>query len=266
MPIFTQVVREIYEQEDSMDTRIRCLAIDDEPLAMEIISEYVAKIPELELIGCMTDPIEALKVVQQGDVELVFLDIQMPELTGMQFAKIVGDSCSIILITANPHYAVEGFELDVTDYLLKPISFERFSRSIHKMIANRAFQSHLTNSINGLANGNVDIQQDYMFVKVENRMQRIDFDDIRYIEGLKDYVSIYTDQDRIITLMGMKKMEDVLPQKRFVRVHRSYIVAIDKISSIERNRISLLEQFIPIGETYREPFFKLINASGLKTS
>lgn len=232
---------------------VRCIAVDDEPLALDIISDYVAKVPDLMLVASTTNAIEALAMVQNGEVDLVFLDVQMPELTGIQFLKIINGKCDVILTTAYPQYALEGYELNVVDYLLKPIAFDRFYRSVQKVLINRS-KPTLPRAAEPLPNDVVD----FIFVKTEHKIQRVDLDDILYIEGLKDYISIYTASGRIVTLQNMKKMEDILPSNRFVRVHRSYIIALDKIASIERGRIFIEDKIIPVGDTYRDTFYKYI--------
>ncbi len=224
--------------------------MDDEPLALDIVADYIRKIPELHLTGTTTDPLEALAIVQSGQADLVFLDVQMPELTGIQFLKIINGKCDVILTTAYPQYALDGYELNVIDYLLKPISFDRFYKSIQKVLQSRVVvpTSHMPPPD--------PRNNDFIFVKTEHKIQRVDLDDILYIEGLKDYISIFTASERVITLQNMKKMEETLPENRFIRVHKSYIVALDKIASIERGRIFIGEKVIPVGDTYREEFFK----------
>ena len=233
---------------------VRCIAVDDEPLALDIITDYVAKIPELSLVASTTNAIEALTMVQNGEVDLVFLDVQMPELTGIQFVKIINGKCDVILTTAYPQYALDGYELNVVDYLLKPIAFDRFYKSVQKVLNNKSLKPQVQST--------PVVQQadsvDFIFVKTEHKIQRVDLNEILYIEGLKDYISIYTPSERIVTLQNMKKMEDILPANRFVRVHRSYIVALDKIASIERGRIFIRDKIIPVGDTYRDAFFKYI--------
>lgn len=235
---------------------IRCLVVDDEPLALDIIADYIAKVPELTLSATTTNAIEGIGLVQQGLIDLVFLDVQMPELTGMQFLKIINGKCDVILTTAYPQYALEGYELNVIDYLLKPIAFDRFYKSIQKVI-NQKINGYPKTSPMEVPPA-VSKTNDFIFVKTEHKIQRIDYNDILYIEGLKDYISIFTYNERVIILQNMKKMEDTLPEERFIRVHKSYIVAIEKIESIERGRISLKDKRIPIGDTYREAFFKRI--------
>lgn len=235
-----------------MNNTIRCLVVDDEPLALDLILEYVERTPELELVMGTTNAIEALQKVQDGGIDVVFLDVQMPEITGIQFLKIVNGKCDVVLTTAYPQYAFDGFELDVVDYLLKPIAFDRFSRAVQKVMAKRSEEKQ-----SEVSKADVE-KQNFFFVKTENRLQRVNLDDILYIEGLKDYVSIYTVGERIVTLQVMKKLEEFLPSDRFMRVHRSYIIALDKINSIEKNRITIREKVIPIGDTYRDFFYRLI--------
>jgi two-component system LytT family response regulator len=191
--------------------------------------------------------------VQSDAIDLVFLDVQMPELTGIQFLKIINGKCDVILTTAYSQYALDGYELDVVDYLLKPIAFDRFYKAAQKVLQN-------SGNTNSSAPEVISVQKnhDFIFVKTEHKIQKIYLDDILYIEGLKDYISIFTRSERIITLQNMKKMEESLPSKSFIRVHKSYIIALGKIESIERSRIQIGEKIIPIGDTYREYFFKQI--------
>ncbi|WDF55147.1 LytR/AlgR family response regulator transcription factor [Mucilaginibacter sp. KACC 22063] len=238
---------------------IRCLVVDDEPLAIHIVEDYISKVPFLQLVKATTNPIEALTMVQDGGIDLVFLDVQMPELTGMQFLKIANGKAKVILTTAYPQYALDGYELDVVDYLLKPIAFDRFFKSVQKA------QSVIRPAVVAPAPVKEETQaqyddfmSDFIFVKTEHKIQKVYLHDILFIEGLKDYISIFTPDERIITLQNMKKMEDALPEKHFVRVHKSYIVALNKIDSIERSRISIGDKVIPIGDTYRDQFYDKI--------
>jgi DNA-binding LytR/AlgR family response regulator len=234
---------------------IRCLVVDDEPLALHILEDYISKIPFLQLVKATTNPIEALTLVQTGDVDLVFLDVQMPELTGIQFLKISNGRAKVILTTAYPQYALEGYELDVVDYLLKPIAFDRFFKSVQKA---QTIIQPVTKPAQAEPVQQDDFSTDFIFVKTEHKIQKVYLHDILFIEGLKDYISIFTPAERIITLQGMKKMEDALPEKHFIRVHKSYIVALNKIDSIERSRIQIGEKIIPVGDTYRDEFFRII--------
>ncbi|MBU0694910.1 MAG: LytTR family DNA-binding domain-containing protein [Bacteroidetes bacterium] len=237
---------------------INCIVVDDEPLAIDIINDYIDKIPFLQLVKSFQNPIEALTIVQEGGVDLVFLDVQMPELTGIQFLKIANNKCRVILTTAYPQYAVEGYEHNVVDYLLKPIAFDRFYKAAEKVQWLMGLAPQSTQEIQAPVLVAQPIANDFIFVKTEYKIQKIYLNDILFIEGLKDYVSIYTETERIITLQSMKKIDEGLPDHRFVRVHKSYIVALDKIESIERSRISIADKIIPIGDTHRDCFFKMI--------
>ncbi|OJW17249.1 LytTR family DNA-binding domain-containing protein [Mucilaginibacter sp. 44-25] len=240
---------------------IKCLVVDDEPLALNILEDYISKVPFLQLIKATTNPIEALTIVQEGGIDLVFLDVQMPELTGIQFLKIANGKAKVILTTAYPQYALEGYELDVVDYLLKPIAFERFYKSVQK--AQGIIQPAAKAQPVAEPQQQDDFMSDFIFVKTEHKIQKVYLHDILFIEGLKDYISIFTPTERIITLQNMKKMEDALPEKHFIRVHKSYIVSINKIDSIERSRIFIGDKIIPVGDTYREDFFKIVDGKNI---
>lgn len=246
--------------------KIRCLAVDDEPLALDILSKYITQLPSLTLVGTCTDALEALSLIQQGKVDLVFVDIQMPSLTGIQFLRVVNGKCKAILTTAYSEYAMEGYELDVIDYLLKPISFERFLKAMQK--ATGRFQNNLVVSnatsepskIIETKTAAAELQLDFIFVKTEYKIIKLSLSSILYLEGLKDYVSIFTTEERILTLQTMKKMEELLPSNRFLRVHKSYIISLEKINSIERQRIFIGRAIIPIGDSYYKDFIKLIGS------
>jgi len=242
---------------------LKCIAVDDEPLALDIIEDYVSKVPFLELVKRTENAIEALQLVQAGGIDLVFLDIQMPDLTGIQFLKIANNKASYILTTAYSQYALESYDLNVSDYLLKPIAFDRFYKAVEKV--HQQHKSHAEPPIAVAAPVPVPLApvaqqtvQDFIFVKTEHKIQKIELSNILYIEGLKDYISIFTKTERVITLQNMKKMEETLPFTQFIRVHKSYIIALDKIESIERSRITICGKIIPIGDTYRDEFFKRI--------
>jgi DNA-binding LytR/AlgR family response regulator len=246
---------------------IKCLIVDDEPLALHVLEDYISKIPFLQLVKATTNPIEALQLVQDKAAELVFLDVQMPELTGIQFLKIANGKAKVILTTAYPQYALEGYELDVIDYLLKPIAFERFYKAVQKAQAVLQPAAALAPAPSPAQpepqQPSQDFLSDFIFVKTEHKIQKVYLNDILFIEGLKDYISIFTPAERIITLQNMKKMEDALPPKYFIRVHKSYIVSINKIDSIERSRIFIGDKVIPVGDTYRDEFFKIIEGKNV---
>ena len=232
---------------------LKCMVIDDEPLAIQLLANHISKVSFLELVSTFNNPMEALISFNSQPVDLIFLDIQMPQLTGIQFMKLLQNRAQVVISSAYQEYAIEGFEHNVTDYLLKPISFERFYKAVEKAY-NLKNPSHILEQKQDLypATGG------YIFVKVETKMVRVELDDILYIEGLKNYVSIYIKAHRIVTLQVMKQLEEILPPNRFVRVHKSYIVALDKINSIERQEITINDRIIPIGITYQEHFFKLL--------
>jgi DNA-binding LytR/AlgR family response regulator len=240
--------------EQTSPLMLKCIVIDDEPLAIQLLANHISKVSFLELTNSFNNPMEALISFNTDPVDLIFLDIQMPQLTGIQFMKLLQNRAQVIISSAYEQYAIEGFEHNVTDYLLKPISFERFYKAVEK-----AF--NIKNPTHKLDN-----QQDlfpatggYIFIKVETKMVRVELDDILFIEGLKNYVSIFTKTQRIVTLQVMKQLEEILPPNRFVRVHKSFIVALDKIHSIERQEIFINDRVIPIGITYQEQFFRLLD-------
>lgn len=223
---------------------IRCLAVDDEAYASEIIANYISNTPFLKLVGTTTNAFEALTLVQNDMVDVVFLDIQMPELSGIQFLKICGEKCKVILTTAYSEYALEGFDLDVVDYLLKPISYDRFYKAALKtqLLIDKPHSS------------------EFMFIKgdAKNKFLKINYNEILYIEGLKNYVSIFTHSQRIITYQTLRDLEIQLPSPPFYRVHKSYIVSTINIKMVDGNTVYIADQLIPIGETYKEEFFRVI--------
>ncbi|OIN59989.1 LytR/AlgR family response regulator transcription factor [Arsenicibacter rosenii] len=250
-----------------MANPLRTLIVDDEPLAHMILTDYVSKVPFLTLVGATTSPIDALTRLQRNEVDLILLDIQMPELTGMQFLKLAesgltSHTCRIILTTAYTDYALEGYEYNVVDYLLKPISFDRFLKAVQKawQKADPAGDPAASPATpDTLISRTPATTPDFIFVKTEYKLQRVNLPDILYIEGLKDYLSIYTTTERILALQTMKSMDEKLPPEQFMRVHKSYIIALKRIDSIERNRIYIGKAIIPIGDTFRDDFYKRID-------
>lgn len=242
--------------------KLKCIAVDDEPLALDILQDYIQKVPFLEYQGRFESAVEALNFMKLHQTELIFLDVQMEELTGIQFIRIMDARPQVILTTAYSSYALEGYELDVTDYLLKPISFDRFLQA-----ANKAYDrfkmtwNEKTQNADELTIGHPRI--DYFFVKTEYRLQKVNFTDIQYIEGQGDYLKIVTREEQIMTLQNFKKMEEILPKGHFFRIHRSYIISIGHITNIEKSQVYIGEKAIPIGSTYREEFFELLNTKGV---
>ncbi|MFT7148566.1 MAG: two-component system LytT family response regulator [Nonlabens sp.] len=222
--------------------KIRCVIVDDEPLAIEILEEYIKKVPWLVLK--VDSGLGAIDYLNSNSVDLVFLDIQMPDLSGIQVAKLTKGKCDIIFTTAYHEYAVEGFELAAKDYLLKPISFERFLKSVQRLKEFKVEKASKTT--------------DYIFVKVEYTIKKIRLDKIRYIEGMKDYLRIVTTEEKVMTLQSFSRLLPALPNDRFVRVHKSYVVSLDAIDSVEKSKVKIGDQLIPISETYKDAFFKMV--------
>jgi DNA-binding LytR/AlgR family response regulator len=222
---------------------INCAIIDDEPLAAGLLKSYAEKTPFLSLIGTYGSAIEAMKELRDNPAQLLFLDIQMPELSGIEFAKILPQETKIIFTTAFQQYAIEGYKVSALDYLLKPISYDDFLKASNKALdwftASQKQQTYA--------------EDRFMFVKSDYKLVRVALDDILYIEGLKDYVRIFlADGQKIMSLMSMKKLEDYLPRPEFLRTHRSYIVHMSKAQSIDRFRIVFGQEFIPISDSYKE--------------
>lgn len=224
----------------------RCLVIDDEPLALNLLADYIRQTDVLQLVDITTSPLKGLQRVQSGEADLVFLDIHMPELTGIEFMQLAGNNCRIILTTAYPEFALEGYEYNVVDYLLKPVSPDRFNKAIQKLPA--PYPEKITG------------QADYLFVKSEYKLVRIDFSNILYLEAMRDYIAIHSiDGARTLTLQSLSYFENELPSHLFSRIHKSYIVAMGRISSVEKNRVLINNRQLPVGETYRANFLKKIN-------
>lgn len=226
-----------------------CIIIDDEPLAVDLLESYASKIEDLEVIGTFNNALDALKVLRAQPVDVLFLDIQMPEITGIEFKKIISKDIKVIFTTAYSEYALESYDLDAVDYLLKPITFQRFLKAVEKLNT----KTVTTASTEAEKN-------DYLFVKTEYRHQKISFSDILYLKGLSDYVAIQTKDSKVLTLQNMKDFEKSLPKNKFIRVHKSYIVALEQIEFIERNRIVIEGEYIPIGATYKDAFWNTINS------
>ena len=238
---------------------IKCAIVDDEPLAVELLASYVKKIPFLELCGKYNNATDALHGIGETPVDLLFLDIQMPELNGLELSKMLPENTRIVFTTAFNQYAVDGFRVNALDYLLKPISYADFLEASNKAL--QWFQLVQQQSDPRVA-ATPEEEVKSIFVKSEYKLLQINLDDIRYIEGLKDYVKIYTEQSPhpILSLMNMKSIEQMLPASRFIRVHRSFIVQKSKIREIERNRIVFGDVYIPIGDSYKQAFQDFINA------
>lgn len=236
---------------------MKCIIVDDEPLAQDLVEDFVSRIPFLELLGKFTSAFDALTFLQENRIDLIFLDIQMPHLTGIEFVKSLDYRPQIIFTTAYPNFALEGFDLGVVDYLVKPIEYSRFLKAVNKACGHR-----YSNTSRDIAEKNFEknaSDPEYMLIKVEYSTVKINFNSILYIEGLKDYIKIYNGQRPILTKSTLKNVEEKLPANEFIRVHKSFIVALSKIESIENNRILIANQRIPVGNLYKDSFQDIIN-------
>lgn len=234
---------------------INTLIIDDEPLALDILESYIAKLPDLNLVAKCDNAIEANDIIQRGEVDLVFLDIKMPQMTGLELVKSLPYPPKIVFTTAYAEHAVEGFDLNATDYLMKPIAFERFLQAVNKV-------KDTMDPGKGEASG-----EDFFFVKADKKLVKIKFSEILYIEGLKDYVIIKKEEGRVIALQTMKSLQSKLPANIFQRIHRSYIVNIQRINAVVGNSIELTEsgkaKHIPIGKNYKEEILTIVESNKL---
>ena len=223
--------------------KLKCCVIDDEPLAVDLLASYVEKTPYLILDSTYTTAVQAVERIMQGDIDLVFCDIQMPNLNGLDFSRLVENKTLIIFTTAYDQYAVDSYKVNAVDYLLKPISYSQFLRASQKALS----------LVSMMSNNDVAEHEDFIYVKSDYKLRQIQLNDILYIEGLKDYVKIYVENEQhpILSLVRLKSLEDMLPVERFLRVHRSFIVQGCKIKTIERNRIVFGNEYIPIGDTYK---------------
>lgn len=228
---------------------ITCLIVDDEPLARNLLSDYAKKVISLELIGTCEGPLQALEFLKNKPVDLMFLDIQMPEITGIGLLKVLPKKPMVVFTTAYSEYALDGYELDVVDYLLKPISFERFLKAVNKV------QVRLSSNQPTTAAQPAD---DFIFVKDGTKLVKIMIHDILYVEGLKDYVTIHTKTQKVISLQRLKSMEEQLPASLFVRIHNSYIVSLRAITSVHKNEVEIGSAFLPVGETFKKSFKEAI--------
>ncbi len=223
-----------------------CIIIEDEPLALEKTRDFVNKVPFLTLSGTFDNALTGLAYLNENKVDLLFLDINMDELSGIELLESATISSQVIITTAYQEYALKGYELQITDYLLKPFTFNRFLQAVNKA------QENLTKR-------NPDKQPDFIFIKTENRLEKIMLNEILYIEGMRDYLRIHTTGKKIMTLQSFTELEQLIPAHLVCRVHKSYMVAINKIESIERNRIKIADQLIPVSDTYKDAFLQLIN-------
>ena len=234
-----------------MSRSLNCMVVDDEPLALSLLSDYIEKTPGLKLICAVSNPMAAISYAKSELIDLIFLDMQMPELSGIEFLELLQKKCMVIITTAYSEFAIDGYRFEVLDYLLKPITLANFLAAIEKA---KSRSIH-----NVMADPNPLVQkQNYLFLKSENRFVKINHATICYFEGARDYVVVKTITETILTLQSLKSIQEMLPKEDFIRVHKSFIISVDKIDFIERDRISIANKLIPLSETYKQAFFKLI--------
>jgi two-component system LytT family response regulator len=233
------------------------MVVDDEPLAIEVIAGYIQHMPFLDLVATCNSPIDALVKVQKQKVDIVFLDIHMQTLNGIQFMDLMKTDAQVIIVSGDPEYALKGYQYNVVGYLLKPVPFEQFYKAVQKVYNSKVIEFETKGD-----------QQpallDFLFIKTENKFRKVNYHDILYCEGLKNYISIFTSNHRYVTLLNMKNLEEMLPSSLFVRVHKSYIVPFKRIDSIEKQNIFISDKVIPIGETFSAPFFSIIDGNRKK--
>lgn len=240
--------------------KLNCVIIEDEPLARNLMIEYVKKVPSLNLIEAFSNPLAAMETLRSAAIDILFLDVQMPEITGISLLKILKKRPLVVLTTAYSQYALEGYELDVADYLLKPITFERFLKSVDK-ITQRLETTPVVQSLPvelGMAT------PAFIFVKDGTKLVKVKLDEILYIEGLKDYVTIQTLNQKIVTLQRLKSLEEQLPANKFIRIHNSYIVSLDAIDVIQKNEVQIRGVVLPVGDTYRKAFKEFIERNHIQ--
>ncbi len=241
--------------------KITCIAVDDEPLALQKMHDYILRVGYLELLAEFDNAIEALEYLKTNKVDLMFLDIQMEELTGVQMLEAMKDKPKVVFTTAYHEYAIKGYELDVCDYLLKPISFSRFLQSCEKI--HNMLDTDFENEYQPPTHNENTQLNEFFFIKNGSVTQKVKVDEILYVEGMKDYLMVHTYNEKVMTLLSFKKLELSLTYPQFVRIHKSYLVAVDKITSIERNRVTIGGVILPVGESYRRQFFKVIEENKL---
>ncbi len=232
-----------------------CMVVDDEVLAITLLKKYIENIPALTLVASTTDPIKAVELLKEEPVDILFLDIQMPGLTGLEVLAALPQKPVVVFTTAYSEYALESYRLDVTDYLLKPFSPERFREAADKALKLIELKEKALNKAGEIS---MHTEKEYIIVKADHKLYKIKFGDIRFIEGLKEYVSFYTKEQRIIALESLKNLESLLPEQQFLRVHKSYIVAINEVKALEGNLLDIGDKKIPIGKTYRQEAVKKI--------
>lgn len=234
-----------------MSNLFTCIIVDDEPPAIRVIEKFISQLKGLELIASSSNALEGLELIQQNTPDIVFLDIQMPDLTGIQLSKLIDPNVNIIFTTAYPQFAVEGFELNAVDYLLKPIAFPRFIEAVEKVKKKKTSVKETSNLNN----------EEYFFVKTDgkNKFRKVKLSDILFAESIKNYVIIHTETEQLVTYNSLKNIQESLPQTKFIKIHKSYIVALDKVEKTDNYEVWINGKDLPLGDTYRSEFFKKIH-------
>jgi len=240
---------------------LSCLIVEDEPLARNLLMDYVRKVPYLNLVEACAEPLQALEVLRQHTIDVMFLDIQMPTLTGISLLKSLNKRPLVILTTAYSEYALEGYDLDVVDYLLKPITFERFLRAVEKARQRAETPAPVERIVTPPS---TDSQPPFVFVKDGTKLVKIRWDEILYVEGLKDYVTIHTRQQKIVSLQRLKALEEQLPADKFIRIHHSYIIAVDAIEAVHKGEVQIAGTTLPISDSYRKAFKEFVDRNYLQ--
>ena len=237
-------------------TKLRCIVIDDEALARKYLKDYISKVPFLEFINDFNSPLKAYDLLERGEVDLMFLDIQMPDITGLDFLRSLNRKPYVILTTAYKEYALEGYELDIIDYLLKPFSFDRFLKAANKV--NNAILSKEKKPEPSSTYNQTDFHEDYIIIRADRKYYKINYDDLIFIEGQKAYVTFHSVGKKNITaLASLRELEEKLPEDKFIRIHKSYIVSIKKIDSLEGNMIEIINEKLPVGKSYKAKISEL---------
>lgn len=242
--------------------KLNCVIVEDEPLARNLMIDYVSKVPTLNLVEACSNPLAVIEVLRNNPVDILFLDVQMPEITGISLLKVLTKRPLVILTTAYSEYALEGYELDVADYLLKPITFERFLKAIDRVTLR--LESHVAPAQDKTEKLSQDPVKPFVFVKDGTKLVKIMLDDILYVEGLKDYVTIHTKTQKVVSLQRLKTLEDQLPPDKFIRIHNSFIVALNAIDVIHKGDVQIRDAMLPVGETYKKSFREFIDRNRMQ--
>ena len=238
-----------------MNRIFTCIIIDDEPPALRVLEKFIQQLKEVRLIASSSKPIEALDLIREHQPDIIFLDIQMPDLTGIQLSKLIGYDASIIFTTAYAQFAVEGFQVSAVDYLLKPIAFPRFLEAVEKVKIKNSFKKQNIKTT----------PEDYFFVKTDgkNKFAKVKLSEILYVESIKNYVIIHTENEQLVTYNTLKSMQESLPRRKFIKIHKSYIIALDKVEKTESYTVWVNGNDLPLGDTYKRAFFKKVNEKKL---